>query len=85
MVLGPLSLVAHGQLPRGSRRLETLAKSDVPAFLRTVATHDTEACRSAIDATIELYRKLRDQSDNGALVRNHKAEEVALRYLRRDD
>ncbi len=37
VALGPLSLVQHGQLPRGVRRLETLAPRHLEAMKKTVA------------------------------------------------
>jgi predicted nucleotidyltransferase len=81
-VLGPLSLAKHAQLPPGSRRLETLAKSDFDDLRETVAPYDRTACFSAIEASIRLYEKLRERMDDGTLNRNLRGEKVLLQYLR---
>jgi hypothetical protein len=82
-VLGPLALVARGELPRGVRRLELLAKDDCPEFVRTVPTYDSKSCGAAIAASVALYLRLRDQSGQQNLNRHLKAEQVAIAYLNR--
>jgi hypothetical protein len=81
VVLGPLSLVRHGQLPRGVRRLETCAPRHLEAMKKTVAGYDRDACISAIRATIALYQELRDEVVNPALIRRSAAEDAAVGYF----
>ncbi len=50
VVLGPPALVQHGQLPRGVRRIETLAPRYVDMMKATVAHYDRNSCVSAIRA-----------------------------------
>jgi predicted nucleotidyltransferase len=81
MVLGPLSLVRHRQLPRGSRRLESLAPQDLPALIKTTARYDLRECAGATRACVELYRELRNKMDNGSLIRRREAEAAAMKYF----
>lgn len=81
-VLGPLALVSHGQLPRGVRRIETLARADVPAFEKTVATYDRSSCAAAIEAAVALYRVLRERAKTAGLKLRAEAEAASLTYLR---
>ncbi|WP_413557267.1 aminoglycoside 6-adenylyltransferase [Bdellovibrio sp. HCB209] len=80
--LGSLSLVKHGNLPRGSRRLEFLAKEDLEDFKKTVPAYDKQSCAMALEASINLYRKLRDQMDDGKLLRRDRAEFASTKYLK---
>lgn len=80
-VLGPLSLVEHGQLPRGVRRLETLAPGNLEALKSTVAGYDHASCVAAIRAAIRLYRELRERARSPSLVRREAAEKAAVRYF----
>lgn len=82
VVLGPLALVSHGQLPRGVRRLELLTKPDVPAFQKTVATYDRGSCVAAINACIDLYQQLRGRAmAQTKIVLRESAEIASIRYL----
>lgn len=80
-VLGPLALVGHGHLPRGVRRLETLAVEELPDLKRTLAGHDCSSCGAALKAAAALYRRLRDAQAGPELIRRDRAEEAALSYL----
>lgn len=84
-VLGPLSLSKHGQLPRGVRRLETLAIKDFNDFKKTIPSYDKNSCLASINATINLYTKLREELDDGKLNRKTKAEQVSIKYLEQLD
>jgi hypothetical protein len=80
-VLGPLALHSRGARPSGVRRLEQHAP-DLSALLRrTLASHDKSSCCRALDATAELYLRLREELDRGALERRDAAEQAAMRYL----
>ena len=81
-VLGPLALVSHGQLPRGVRRIEELAKSDLADFVSTVPSYGHASCARAIEATVSLYLRLREQAAKPALRRHAEAERAATSYLR---
>jgi hypothetical protein len=82
VVLGPLSAVAHGKIPRGVRRLESVAPRHAAGIEATVSDYEwTNAC-AALDATIELYQKLREELATPDLSRS-RAEGPALRYLQR--
>jgi predicted nucleotidyltransferase len=80
-VLGPLSSVKHNELPRGSRKLETLAPNDLEDLQKTVASYDRQSCVDAIYASIKLYRKLRLQVAGSKLVKLEGAEKAAIQYL----
>ena len=84
-VLGPLASMARGSRATGVRKLERVAPELVVDLRRTVATHDRNSCLRALQATAELYVRLRAQLTGGgssaALVRRVDAERVALAYL----
>lgn len=79
-VFGPLILVQKGQLPRGVRRIEILAPEYSPALQRTVASYDRKSCVDALEASILLYRSLREEI--GVSNRNSEAEGLAIDYFR---
>lgn len=81
VVLGPLSLVRHGQLPRGVRRLERLAPQHLEDMKQTVASYDRASCATATRAAIALYRRLRDEAALPTLIRRTEAEAAAVRYF----
>lgn len=78
-VLGPLMARAAGQMPRGVRKLETLAAAYARELAETVPRHHTASCYKALQATIGLYRTLRSQIQGLEL--RTEAEEVSVRYL----
>ncbi len=80
-VLGPLSLVKHGHLPRGSRRLETRTPKYLGLLKQTVPSYDRPSCFQAIVAIVELYRILREDSSQGNLIVRSEAENAAVDYL----
>jgi hypothetical protein len=80
-VLGPLSLVSHGHLPRGVRRLELLVPADSRKIEKTVATHDIVSCVESIRASIGLYQKFRTDGPVPNLVRRERAEIAAVAYF----
>lgn len=82
-VFGPLALVAHGQLPRGVRRIEKFAKSDLPDFVRMIPAYDRESCGKAIEATVEFYLRLRNQAANPPRVLRTDAQHAAVHFLKR--
>lgn len=80
-VFGPLSLVQHGQLPRGVRRLETLAPRHLELMKQTVAHYDRGSCVQATRSAITLYRQLRTEAATPSLIRRAEAEDAAVRYF----
>ena len=81
VVFGPLALAQHGQLPRGVRRLETLAPRHLEAMKKTVASYDRDSCISATRAAITLYREFRSEISPSALIRRAEAEAAAVGYF----
>jgi predicted nucleotidyltransferase len=81
MIFGPLLATAHGQRPQGVRRLERYAGGVLPELEETVGDHTREGCLRALRASIRLYRRLRDEADDGRLVRRTEAEAASLDYL----
>ena len=80
-VIGPLTLIRNGKLPRGVRKIESDAPSDLPSLLETVAIHDAVSCIQAFRATVKLYEGLRGLYMTENLVLRHDAEMRALEYL----
>lgn len=78
-VLGPLLLIRSGQLPRGVRKLEQYAGPHLDKLKETVPIPDKESCCRALQATVHLYRQLRDTSSE--LLLRKEAEEAAVAYL----
>jgi predicted nucleotidyltransferase len=78
--IAPLATLGRTQKPSGVRRLETLAPELVPEFRATVATADPADCVRALNASVELYRKVRDSS-GVAVERRTAAEEAVVAFL----
>ena len=93
MVFGPLIALGRGQRAAGVRRLERLAPDLVPALAATVGDHTPEGCLAALRASVDLYRRLRGDSEgsgeprrgapvgSAGLVRRADAEAAVLDYL----
>lgn len=80
-VLGPLALMKNGHLPRGVRYIERDAKEELPAFIKTIPSHDRMSCELALRHAIELYRQLREYHNTPELIRRKSAEEQSIIYL----
>ncbi|MGY4765306.1 hypothetical protein ACXC9Q_00150 [Kribbella sp. CWNU-51] len=74
--IAPLATLGRTSKPSGVRRLETLAPELVPELRATVATADRDDCLRALNASVELYRKVRDSS--GVTVERRTAAEQAV-------
>jgi predicted nucleotidyltransferase len=81
VVFGPLLAVAHGQRPQGVRRLEWYAGDALPELEGTIGDHTREGCLRALQNSIRLYRRLRDEMEEGSLARRTEAEAASLDYL----
>jgi predicted nucleotidyltransferase len=79
MVFGPLIAQSRGQRPTGVRRIEQYAADLVPALERTLGAHDPHSCVRAVEASVELYRQLRDSGPG--VQRRTAAETASLDYL----
>ncbi|PYI51385.1 nucleotidyltransferase domain-containing protein [Paenibacillus flagellatus] len=79
-VLGPLVLIRNGRQPRGVRRLEKYGAEALEELKETVPSHSFESCYRSLKITIQMYRRLRQDSD---LVKKEEAERVAVEYLDR--
>jgi len=80
-VLGPLVLFQAGVRPNGVRRVEQSVPARVPPLRSTLALHDRESCRNALEATVALYTDLREQLASPTLVRRTDAERAARSFL----
>jgi hypothetical protein len=81
-VLGPLALQRLGARPSGLRRLERRAPAVAADLRRTLAEHDRRSCLRALEATVEIYRLLRDSLEPGP-ERRFEAERAAREFLAR--
>lgn len=82
MVIGPLLQARKGQLPRGVRRLERDAPEYLPQLVETVAQYDAINCIESLQATIELYKALRQPYEEKMTLRD-MAEKRSCAYLDR--
>lgn len=80
-VLGPLVLADCGAQPNGVRRIESEAPERIGPLRATLPLHDAVSCRRALDATIALYRELRERRATPTLVRRTDAERESLAHL----
>ncbi|KQO18704.1 nucleotidyltransferase domain-containing protein [Paenibacillus sp. Leaf72] len=78
-VLGPLVLMKNGQLPRGVRKLEQYGVNEIEQLKKTIPSHHFESCYHALKSTIDLYKRLRQQSDT--LILKEEAEQASMAYL----
>jgi hypothetical protein len=79
-VFGPLALMKNNELPRGVRRIETLAANYTSDMEKTVATNETKSCARAIEAAIFLYQRLRTDLKLPIELRS-EAEMEAIRFF----
>jgi hypothetical protein len=80
-VFGPLLAVLNGQRPQGVRRIERYAPDAVEALEETIGDHTPAGCAAAFRASIAVYRRLREQLADEALVVRREAEAAVLAYL----
>ena len=80
-VFGPLVAVSRGHRPQGVRRIEAYAPDLVPRLAATVGSHSRASCAAALEASVELYRELREGARTAELVVNAEAEAAAVEYL----
>jgi len=77
-VLGPLVHLRNGQLPRGVRKLESYAAAEVKELQGTVPSYSFDSCYHAMKLTIEMYRRLRQESE---ITAKAEAERISVAYL----
>jgi predicted nucleotidyltransferase len=80
-VLGPLTLMKNGWLPRGMRCVERDAQKDLCSFKKTLAAHSAKECALALKCAIDLYQRLRDFHKAPGLVLRKEAEEASVACL----
>lgn len=54
-VIGPLTLMKNGKLPRGVRKIEFDAPDDLPLLVQTVSNYDVQSCVKSLQIIIQLY------------------------------
>ena len=81
-VLGPMIQTKMGNHPQGVRRIEKWGASYMKDLKRTAPAHDRISCLSAINTTIELYRDLRKELNQGKKEAVSKVELEAVKYLK---
>jgi predicted nucleotidyltransferase len=80
-VLASLAALAEAKDARGVRHVERDLGAYVDGLRKTIPTHDPRSCASALRATVEQYRALRERLATPGLVRRESAERAALAYL----
>jgi predicted nucleotidyltransferase len=80
-VLGPLSLMRHGHLPKGMRHIERDAKDHLPLLMKTAPVHDASACLAALRHAVALYQELRSHHKTTEFVARDQAEEQSILYV----
>ncbi|MFD3686709.1 nucleotidyltransferase domain-containing protein [Nocardiopsis sp. NPDC058631] len=79
-VLGPLAARRAGAPPRGVRHLDSVAPEEARELRATLCGYDPHEAGRALLATVDLYRRWRD--DTGiTLDPRRTAEQLAVRYL----
>jgi hypothetical protein len=81
VVFGPMLAARTGRRPQGVRRLELYAGDALPLLERTLADRTRESCLDALHASIDLYRRLREEAQAPGLVRRLEAEAAVLDYV----
>ncbi|MCC8108947.1 MAG: nucleotidyltransferase domain-containing protein [Planctomycetes bacterium] len=79
-VLAPLGLANAGTSSSGVRRVEEKSPELAGALAATVAEYDRDSLRTALEAAVTLYRRLRAESGE-PVVRRGEAEGIAVRTL----
>ncbi len=80
-VIGPLTLMKNGKLPRGVRKIEYDAKNDLPVLIKTVASYNIQSCGESIKTLIKLYVELRDLFKDEGFVFRSDAQKYSIIYL----
>ena len=81
-VLGPLALKQQGARPAGVRKMEFVAPQLTAEIQNTVTAYDSLSCLTALEFSVDLYRRLRIQSATKSFVGRTEAETAAFEYLR---
>jgi hypothetical protein len=82
VVLGPLLQVKNGNLPRGVRKVEmSLPPADLSKLKLTVAVYERASVIAALQASIELYRELRQYLFSKDIKRQAETELKVIEYL----
>ncbi len=81
-VLGPLSLIKSGNLPKGVRKVEMLLTgSDLQLLKTSIPAYDRVSLQKAIKHCAALYSSLRDELYPSTIQRREKAEAAVISYM----
>ncbi len=81
-VLGPMLHLKNKGLPRGVRRIETVAgPDDLNRLHRTVAAPNRTGLMVSLTEVIQLYEDLRRDLAPATLLKNSEAQSAVMRYL----
>ncbi|MEK6151745.1 hypothetical protein WIW50_00705 [Flavobacteriaceae bacterium 3-367] len=82
VVLGPLSHIKNGQLPRGVRKVESqLPAQDYEALRQTLPEYDRQALLRSLRSAVSLYRELRTTLFDPSIALQGETEEKVMRYF----
>jgi hypothetical protein len=82
-VFGPLLHLKHDNAPRGVRKVEQkLTVEDLQLLKGTMGEYNKTALLTALEHSVELYRILRTELFDGAILLNQKAEEKVMLYFK---
>ena len=84
-VLGPLAMLHNNLEPKGVRKIENVLPEFSQELSKTVAQLTTGSMTSALNKSVELYLKLREQlNTKQTLILRNKAQEAAINYLQQE-
>lgn len=78
-VLGPLFHIKNGELPRGVRKLEEFEGEELEELKETIPSYSAESCYRALQMTIRLYQRFRQ--DSSGIEYKSEAEQASIAYL----
>ncbi|GAB3756069.1 nucleotidyltransferase domain-containing protein [Spirosoma pomorum] len=82
VVIGPLTHLKNGNLPRGVRRVETtVLADDLTNLKKTVATPDRNSLLNSLVEVMRLYEDLRDRLAPATLRKNNAAATAVKQYF----
>lgn len=82
VVLGPLSHIKNGLLPRGVRKVESqLPEKDFEALKRTLPEYNREALLYSLRNSVVLYRELRTALFDQSIALQQETEQKVMLYF----
>ncbi len=80
-VIGSLTLMKCGHLPRGVRKIEFDATEYLERLKQTVASYDRDSCIKATEMIIELYIELREHFKCEKFIYRTNAQKASIAYF----